>query len=199
MHFSIPSLLESYGYIVLFLLVGLESLGIPLPGETGLLTAGALAALGHLSIEVVIPTAAAGAIVGDNAGYWIGREGGLPLVRRIGRLVHVNDAKLARVHAFFEHHGPKAVFLGRFIALLRTWAALLAGVGRMGYGTFTLYNALGGIVWSAVVGMLGYLFGKNLPRLEHYVSRTSWVVALVVVVAATMLLLRRRLRHRLRG
>ncbi len=192
---SVSSLIESYGYVVLFLLVGLESLGVPLPGETALLTAGALAALGHLSIVEVLATGATGAIVGDNGGYWIGRTGGLALLRRYGRVVRLTDAKLARVRRFFDRHGPKTIFLGRFVALLRTWAAVLAGVGRMRYPTFMLYNALGGIVWATVVGMLGYLFGRHLPALEHDLRRSAWMIAAVVAAAIIALVVWRRFRR----
>src|SRR6266849_5194237 len=184
---TISSLVASYGYVVLFLLVSLESLGIPVPGETALVTAAAMAALGHLSIYAVVSTAIAAAILGDNAGYWIGRRGGIPLVRRYGRLIRLKESHLERAHAFFERHGPKTVFLGRFIALLRTWAAVLAGAARMPYGTFMLYNALGGVCWSVIVGMLGYVFGRNLPQLERYMGQASLagvlLVALVVGLA----------------
>jgi membrane protein DedA with SNARE-associated domain len=186
MHFSVSSLLQSYGYVVLFFFVGMESLGVPLPGETALLTAGAFAALGNLSIIWVVVIAAAGAIAGDNTGYWIGRKGGLALVHRYGRVLHVTDAKLARVRDIFARHGPKTVFFGRFVALLRTWAAVLAGVGRMRYRTFTFFNALGGIVWATIVGMLGYLFGQNLPRLEHFVRNTGWVLVVIVLAAGAV-------------
>ena len=128
MHATLTSLLESYGYVVLFLLVALESLGIPLPGETALVTAAAFAAAGHLSIYWVVATAAVAAIVGDNGGYWIGREGGLRFVRRYGRMLHIRGTAIERAHAFFERHGATTVFFGRFIALLRAWAAVLAGV-----------------------------------------------------------------------
>src|SRR3989454_8554930 len=137
---TISGLVASYGYVVLFLLVGLESLGIPLPGETALVTAAALAALGHLSISAVIATAVAAAIIGDNGGYWIGREGGVGLVRRYGRVLHLSESHLARAHNFFERHRPQTVFIGRFIALLRTCAAVLAGAAHMPYGTFMLYK-----------------------------------------------------------
>ncbi len=187
MHGTISGLVASYGYVVLFFLVGLESLGIPLPGETALVTAAAIAALGHLSIYVVVATAAAAAIIGDNGGYWIGREGGIALVRRYGRVLHLNESHLERAHAFFERHGPKTVFIGRFIALLRTWAAVLAGAGHMPYGTFMLYNAFGAVCWSVIFGTLGYVFGRNLPQLEHYVGQASLagvlLVALVVGLA----------------
>ena len=187
MHGTVSGLVASYGYAVLFFLVGLESLGIPLPGETALVTAAAFAALGHLSIYTVIATAIAAAIIGDNGGYWIGRRGGIALVRHYGRLLHLNESHLARAHTFFERHGPKTVFIGRFIALLRTWAAVLAGAAHMPYGTFMLYNALGAVSWAVIVGTLGYVFSRNLPQLEHYVGQASLagvlLVALVVGLA----------------
>src|SRR5262245_25875533 len=113
MHDTITNLLQSHGYVALFVLVALESAGIPLPGETALVAAAAFAASGHLSIYIVIATAAAGAIIGDNTGYWIGRKGGLPLVRRYGRFLHVDDSRLGQAQRFFEQHGAKTVFLGR--------------------------------------------------------------------------------------
>ena len=181
-------LVESYGYGIVFLFVAIESLGVPLPGETVLVTAGALAALGHMSIWWVIATAALGGIIGDATGYWIGRLGGVALVKRYGRLVHFDDAKLARVHGFFTRHGAKTVFFGRFIALLRTWAALLAGTAEMPYGVFTLYNVMGGITWATLFGTLGYVFGRSLPLLERYIGQASLAVVLFValVVALTL-------------
>jgi membrane protein DedA with SNARE-associated domain/membrane-associated phospholipid phosphatase len=185
---TISGLIASYGYVVLFLLVGLESLGIPLPGETALVTAAAFAALGHLSIYAVVATAVAAAIVGDNGGYWIGRAGGTGLVRRYGRFIHLNESHLARARRFFARHGPKTVFIGRFIALLRTWAAMLAGAARMPYGTFMLYNALGAVCWAVIVGTLGYVFGRNLPQLEHYIGQASLAGALLVALVVGLVL-----------
>ena len=174
----------SYSYLALFLLVGLESLGLPLPGETALVTAAAFAALGHLSIYGVVATAVAAAVIGDNGGYWIGRTGGIALVRRSGRFLHLNEAHLERARRFFARHGPPTVFIGRFIALLRTWTAVLAGAARMPYGRFMLYNALGAVCWAGVVGALGYVFGRNLPRLEHYMGQASLAAALLVALVA---------------
>ena len=185
---TISGLVASYGYVVLFFLVGLESLGIPLPGETVLVTAAAGAALGHLSIFTVIATAVAAAILGDNGGYWIGRRGGAPAVRRYGRVLHLDESHLARAQRFFDRHGPKAVFIGRFIALLRTWAAVLAGVAQMRYRTFLLYNALGAVCWAVIVGSLGYLFGRNLPRLEHYIGQASLAGVLLVALVVGLVL-----------
>lgn len=188
MHSSIIRLVESYGYAVVFLFVGIESLGVPLPGETVLVTAGALAALGHLSIWWVIAIAALGGIMGDAAGYWIGRLGGVALIRRYGHVVHFDDARLERVRAFFNRHGAKTVFLGRFIALLRTWAALLAGTAEMPYGVFTLYNVMGGITWAALFGTLGYIFGRSLPLLEQYIGQASLAAVLLVALVVALAL-----------
>ena len=192
MHSTISGLLQSYGYLLLFVLVGAESLGVPLPGETALVSAAALAALGSLNIFAVVAVAAAGAIVGDNAGYWIGRKGGSALIRRYGRLLHFDDAKVAHVRMFFDRHGARTIFFGRFIALLRTWAALFAGVAHMRYGVFMRYNALGGITWSIVFGTLGYLFGRNLPRLERYIGQASMAAVLLLVLAVLVVIFWRR-------
>jgi membrane protein DedA with SNARE-associated domain len=151
---------------------------IPLPGEMALVTAAAFAATGHLSICWVVTTAAVAAMVGNNGGYWIGREGGLRFVRRYGRMLHIRDTEIKRAHAFFARHGAKAVFFGRFIALLRTCAAVLAGISAMPYGVFMVYNALGGLVWAVLFGTLGYLGGQHLPKLEHDIGRASLVLVL---------------------
>src|SRR5438445_6921803 len=166
----------------------LESLGIPLPGETALVTAAAFAASGRLSIYRVLIIAAAAAILGDNGGYWIGRKGGLRLIRRYGRILHIDEVELGRARNFFDRHGGKTVFIGRFIALLRTWAAVLAGAARMSYGTFMLYNALGAVCWAVVVGALGYVFGRNLPQLEHYIGQASLAGALLVALVVGLVL-----------
>src|SRR3981081_989027 len=185
---TVADLVASYGYPFLFVLVGIESFGIPLPGETALVVAAALAAQGRLNIWLVIASAAAAAIIGDNAGYWLGRKGGIALVTRYGKKVGLNEATLARVHAFFERHGAKTVFLARFVAILRSWAAAFAGVARMPYGTFTIYNALGGVAWATRFGTLGYLFGHNLPSLERYAGQTSLAVVLLAAVGVVIAL-----------
>lgn len=195
LHESFLQLLRTYGYGLLFVVVALESLGVPVPGETALVAAAALAARGHMKIALVVAVAAAAAIIGDAAGYWIGRRGGIAFVRRFGKFLRMNDAKLAHVKRYFERHGAKTVFFGRFIALLRTWAALFAGVGEMPYGQFTLYNASGGIVWAIAFGIVGYLFGRNLEKLQNIVGDASWALALVVVVAIAGLWIWRRRRE----
>lgn len=195
LHESFLQLLRTYGYGLLFLVVGLESLGIPVPGETALVAAAALAARGHMKIALVIAVAAVAAILGDAGGYWIGRRGGIAFVRRYGRFFRMNDAKLEYIKRYFERHGAKTVFFGRFIALLRTWAALFAGVGCMPYGRFTAYNASGGIVWATAFGLLGYVFGRNLERVQNIVGDAGWVLAAVVLVAIIALWIWRRHRE----
>ncbi|HEU4647570.1 MAG TPA: DedA family protein [Gemmatimonadales bacterium] len=195
-HAIIQHWLATYGYLAVFVMVGLESLGVPLPGETTLLAAAATAGEGKLHIWGVIGAAAAGAIAGDAVGYWIGRLGGLPLIRRYGRIIRLDDAKLERARQFYRRHGGKTVFFGRFIALMRVAAAMLAGVTHMPYGRFTLFNATGGICWATVVGLLGYAFGQKLPVLERALGGTSRLVLALAVLAGAAIWVRRRRARR---
>ncbi|MFI4993195.1 MAG: DedA family protein [Solirubrobacterales bacterium] len=154
-------LVQVAGYPLLFLLVMGESSGVPIPGETALITAAVLASRGKLSIELVIVLAAAGAIVGDNIGYLIGRKGGRWLLERPGRFHRQRQAVLSTGEPFFERHGPKAVFFGRFLLGLRVWASWLAGATRMHWRSFVLWNALGGISWATAIGLLAYFLGHS--------------------------------------
>ena len=178
-------LLQSYTYPMVLALVLLESLGIPLPGEIALVTAAAYASHGHISIYVVIVLAALGAIIGGVLGYLIGIKGGLPLVAHYGGYVGVRRSHIARAHAFFEKNGAKTILFGRFIALLRTWAAIVAGAACMSFPKFVTYNTLGSIVWAIVFGWLGFYFGRDLPLLESYISRASFglLIALAMGIA----------------
>jgi membrane protein DedA with SNARE-associated domain len=185
-------LLQSYTYPVLLLLVLLESLGVPLPGEIALVTAAAYASSGHISIFIVVALAAFGAIVGGVLGYWIGIKGGLPLVSRYGGYIGVRKSHVDRAHAFFERNGSKTILFGRFIAILRTWAAIVAGAAAMSFTKFVAYNTIGSIVWAIVFGWLGYYFGRDLPLLEKYISRASFGVLIVVVVGIAVFLLVKR-------
>jgi membrane protein DedA with SNARE-associated domain len=155
--------LVHYGLPLLFVLVAVESAGIPLPGETALIAAAILATpqQHRYAIEWVIVVAAAGAIVGDNVGYWIGRLGGRRLIERFDLIARHARKVLPPAERFFEKHGSKTVFIGRFIAFLRVTAAWLAGISRMPWWKFLLWNAAGGIVWATLVGLLAYEFGKT--------------------------------------
>ena len=145
-----------YGLLALFLIVMLESAGVPLPGETALVAAGVFASHGELNIAAVIIVAAAAAIIGDNLGYWIGRTGGRSVLTRWT----VTARTLPWAEGFFERHGPKTIFIGRFFSILRVTAAWMAGVSRMKWWTFFLWNAAGGICWALLVGLVAYLFGQ---------------------------------------
>jgi membrane protein DedA with SNARE-associated domain len=185
-------LLQSYTYPVLLLLVLLESLGVPLPGEIALVTAAAYASSGHISIAIVIALAALGAIVGGVLGYWIGIKGGLPLVTRYGGYIGVRKSHVDRAHAFFDRNGSKTILFGRFVAILRTWAAIVAGAAAMSFPKFVTYNTIGSIVWAIVFGLLGFYFGRDLPLLEKYISRVSFGVLIVAVVGIAVFFLMKR-------
>jgi membrane protein DedA with SNARE-associated domain len=144
-----------YGLLALFLIVMLESAGVPLPGETALIAAGVFASQGELNIAAVIAVAAAAAIIGDNLGYWVGRTGGRSVLTRWT----ATSRTLPWAEGFFERHGPKTIFIGRFFSILRVTAAWMAGVSRMHWWTFFLWNAAGGICWALLVGLVAYLFG----------------------------------------
>lgn len=193
---TIGHLIGTYGYGILFVLVAVESLGIPLPGETALVTAAAFAANGGLNVAWVYAVGFLAAVAGDNSGYWLGRTGGLQLVERYGHHVGLSPKKLATVRRFYESHGSKTVLIGRFIAVLRSWAAVLAGVMRMSYPRFLAFNAAGCFIWTTVFTTVGYLFGKHLPLLEKYI-REIGIAAAVVVVAAIAILYARRRRGRI--
>jgi membrane protein DedA with SNARE-associated domain len=176
--------LQSYGLPILFLLVALESCGVPVPGETALLAAAVLASRGHFAIEWVIVVAAAGAIVGDNLGYWIGREGGRRLLARWGPLERFADRVLPPAERFFEKHGGKTVFLARFVTGIRVTAAWMAGISRMRWWEFLAWNAAGGIVWATAYGLLAYYVGDAAI---HAISRYGAIGAGVVVVLAVLI------------
>jgi membrane-associated protein len=157
--------------------VGVESAGVPVPGETALITAGVLAHSGELSIELVIPLAAAAAIVGDNIGYAIGRTGGRRLLERPGFMERHRRAVIRHGEPFFDRHGPKAVFLGRWTAGLRIAAAWLAGSSRMPWRVFLFWNALGGIAWALSVGLAAYFLGHTAERVFKTVGIAGVAVA----------------------
>jgi len=174
------------GYPLLFALVGAESAGALVPGETALIFAGVQAAQGRLSLPVVIAVAASAAILGDNTGYLIGRQGLRRLVGRPGRLQRRREQALARSEDFFRSHGAAAVFFGRWLPGLRVFVSWLAGANHMPWPRFLLWNALGGIGWAATVGSVAYLLGRSA-------SGWSWAIGLVGLAIAGAVELVRRL------
>ncbi len=190
------NLIEQYGYLAVFIIVGLESLGIPLPGETTLVTAALYAAATHnLSIAGVILAAIAGAILGDNCGYLLGHWGGYRLLVRYGRYIHLDQAKVKVARYLFLRHGGKVVFFGRFVSILRAWAAFLAGTSRMPWRRFLIYNAAGGIVWATLYGTAAYFLGEAVLRASRPIAITVGLIAAVVIVLAILLV--RRYEHEL--
>ena len=176
--------LTTYGYWAVLAFVCIESTGIPFPGETMLLFAAIYTGTTHqLSLALVIIAAASGAILGDNLGFWIGRKGGYHLLHRYGPVLHLNERKLKLGQYLFMKHGGKAVFFGRFVAVLRVWTAFLAGTNRMRWTTFLLFNALGGIAWATLFGLGGYFLGDNIHRLTGPVAIISIVLAALTIIA----------------
>jgi membrane-associated protein len=190
--YAIPA---SFGYGLLFVLVGMESAGIPLPGETALLSAGVLASQGRLSLPLVIVTAAAAAIVGDNIGYGIGRRGLRRLLQRPGRFAQRRANLLEEGEAFFARNGAKAVFLGRWVTGVRVVIAWLAGAERMPWPQFFLWNALGGIAWAISIGLLAYYIGSATSNIVAAFGYVGGAVALIALGAYVVARRRRRARR----
>ena len=196
-------LLASYGLIILFVAIAIESAGVPIPGETALITAAFLSHPDHgtFSLYWVIVVAAAAAIVGDNIGYWLGRLGGRRLLDRWSVTRRHAERVLPPAERFFRRHGPKTVFIGRFIAVLRVTAAWMAGISHMEWRKFLAWNAAGGIVWATGVALLAYWAGKavadSISRYGLYAVLV--LVALAVVGFFAMRYWKRRLERRLEG
>jgi len=173
------SLVSDYGLFLLFVLVAMESAGIPLPGETALVAAGVLASRGHMDIVAVIAVAATAAIVGDNIGYWAGRLGGRRLLERWEPLERHASRVLPWSERFFQRHGGKTIFLARFVAVLRVTAALVAGISRMHWWLFFLWNAAGGIAWAIAVGLVAYYAGQAAA---DAIARYGLIAGVAIVV-----------------
>ena len=181
---DLAHLLSVYGYLAVGLVVGLESTGVPLPGETTLLTAAIYAGTTHrLGIAPVVLAAATGAVLGDNLGFLLGREFGYRLLLRHGRSIGLTERRLKLGQYLFLRHGGKVVFFGRFTALLRTFAAVLAGANRMPWSRFLPFNAAGGALWAALYGLGGFFVGEALPRLAGVLGIGFGVVAAAAMIA----------------
>ena len=182
--------LAVYGYLAVFIIVGLESAGVPVPGETALVAAAILAGEHKLNIYGVVSAAAGGAILGDNCGYWVGREFGFPLVYRYGHYVQLDEKRLKLGQYLFLRHGGKIVFFGQFVAFLRAFAAFLAGVNRFNWEQFFLCNAAGGVVWATIFGAGGFFLGRAF---EHYAKPVG--IAALICAAIAFFVGGRFIRH----
>ena len=189
---NVDHLVSSLGYWAVFLLVAAESLGVPLPGETALIVAGAYAGqTHHLNPWIIFAVASAAAIAGDNVGFWIGDKGGYRLLRRYGHYIRADDTKIKIGRYIFDRQGAKVVFFGRFVSVLRTYAAFLAGTLKMHWRKFLPFNALGGIVWAAIYTFVPYEVGSAISKASRPVDIGVGIAAVVAVVA-TVLVVRRQ-------
>jgi len=182
---NLANFLSTYGYWAVLVFIAIESIGIPFPGETMLIFASVYAGRTHrLFIFWVIAAAAAGAILGDNIGYWVGREGGYRLLRRYGRYIRLDEHKLKLGQYLFRKHGGKVVFFGRFITILRVLAAFLAGVNRMPWLRFLLFNAAGGITWATLYGLGGYYLGDSVRRFTGPIGYALLAMGILLFIAS---------------
>ncbi|HEY9761047.1 MAG TPA: DedA family protein [Trichocoleus sp.] len=181
---TIQNLAHEYGYWAVFWGILLENAGIPIPGETITLAGGFLAGSGELKFWWVLGTAIAGAVVGDNLGYWVGLHGGWPLLKRLGEIFHIKEEKLLAVKEQFSQNAARAVILGRFVALLRIFAGPLAGIAQMSYPKFLLCNLLGAGMWASVMVSLAFFVGRLIPlaTLVSWVAQFT-ILALLIVIA----------------
>jgi membrane protein DedA with SNARE-associated domain len=179
----LSDLISTHGYWAVAIGVGLESMGIPAPGETILITAAIYAGTTHrLDIALVIASAALGAVVGDNIGFLIGRSFGYRLLHRYGSLLKITESRIRLGQFLFDRHGGKVVFFGRFVAVLRALAALLAGVNRMPWWRFVFFNAAGATMWATVYGVAAYVFGEQVERFSRPVTVGVLIVASAAVI-----------------
>jgi membrane-associated protein len=193
----LTSFVTHHGLPLLFGAVGVESFGVPVPGETALIAFGVLASQGQYPIVVVIAVAATAAIVGDNIGFWlIGRHGGRALIARYPRLERRSRRVLPRAEALIERYGGRAVFLGRFVSVLRETIAWVAGLAGMSWLRFLFWNAFGGIVWASAVGLLAYFGGKALA---DAVSQYGVYAGASILVVAALIATRPKLISWFRG
>jgi membrane protein DedA with SNARE-associated domain len=181
---AIQNLAHTYGYWFIFFGIMLENAGIPIPGETITLVGGFLSGSGELSYPLVLACATSGAILGDNCGYWLGRWGGIKALEKIGKLFRINHEEIVRAREKFIGNSDRAVFFGRFIALLRIFAGPMAGLSGMPYGRFLFFNAAGAIVWSLIMTSLAYFAGRFIPlnKLVEYTTRFGILALLVVFI-----------------
>ena len=191
----LDSLFHQYGYTAVFVIIMLESIGLPLPGESLMIAAALYAAsTHHLNIVLLVATAAAAAICGDQIGYFIGRWIGFRVLKRWGRKLGLSEDRLELGRFLFRKYGAAVVFFGRFVALLRTFAALLAGANRMPWHSFLLWNAAGGIAWTSLYGFGAYALGDAAKRISGPAGIVLAVIGAVALLAAIVFIHRNESR-----
>ncbi len=188
-------LLDAYGYAAIFVIIALENLGLPLPGETILITAAIYAGTTHrLNAIAIVVTAAAAACGGGIAGFAIGQYGERHLLHRYGRYIHLDEKDLRLGRYLFRRYGGRVVFFGRFVAFLRALAALLAGINRMDWTRFLLFNGLGAAAWASTFGFAAYALGDRIEALSTPASASIAVLVAVAAIAGLRFLHRNRAR-----
>jgi len=180
---AIIDLPANVGYAAVFALIAVETMGIPVPGETALIGAALLAHDGQMDIVWLVVLAAAAAIIGDNVGFAIGRKGGRKLFARPGPFHHHRMKVLEHGEPFFARHGPKAVFLGRWVSGLRIASAWLAGMNKMDWPTFLFWNALGGIAWAVSIGLGVYFLGHVAEQVISTAGPAAAVAGVLALIA----------------
>jgi membrane protein DedA with SNARE-associated domain len=190
---SVAPFLEQYGYLAVALVLLVDNLGIPLPGEAVLATGAVFAGAGHLDVGLVAGVAFVAAVLGGNGGYAVGRYGGHPLVMRVGRRIGLTPPRLARLEGFFEQQGVKVVLVSRFVPLLRQFYAVVAGTSGMPWWRFFLANLVGAALWIAFWTTVGYNAGDHLDVISRVLSAG---VPVLVAVLLLLWLARRQLRRR---
>ncbi len=187
--------ISTYGYGVVALIIGLESLGLPLPGETILITAAIYAGRSHnLDIWLVVSAAAFGAILGNTIGFWIGREGGYRLLLRYGPRLHLTEGRIKLGQYLFLRHGGVIIFFSRFVPVLRAFGALLAGANRMRWLSFFLFNVAGAIVWATIYGAGAYYLGRKIHLFTRYATIGAGLAAVVLITAVAVYVRRHEAR-----
>ncbi|MBD2103142.1 DedA family protein [Leptolyngbya sp. FACHB-261] len=191
---TIQELAQQYGYWTVFCGILLENAGIPVPGETITLVGGFLAGNGDLNYWLVMLSATAGAILGDNVGYWLGAWGGWPLLVKVGRVFKLGPEELEKARTKFNENADQAVFFGRFVALLRIFAGPMAGIAQMPYRRFLVFNAAGALVWGALTVSLAYFVGALVP-LEKLVAWSAQLGGLILLLVVGWLAVSRWRQH----
>jgi membrane protein DedA with SNARE-associated domain len=191
-----------YGYALLFLLTSLETsafLGLLAPGESVVVVAGLFASRGPLALALVIPIAIAGAFLGDNAGYWLGRRFGTGILEKYGKYAFFDREMLDRVRSYYEKHGGKTVFFGRFTSIIRSFGPFVAGSSHMRYGPFALWSAAGCVAWGLLYSLIGYFFGESWEIIEKYMGRAGVIGFLCGVTLLGVYLFVRKRGRRIAG
>ena len=188
-------LVSHYGYWAVFTVLALEAFGIPIPGEVMLIAAGTYAGTSHhLSVWIIWLVGFAGVEIGATAGYWLGVKGGYPLLRRYGKYIRMNEPEVKVGRYVFDRYGPLVVSAGRFVAVLRTYAAFLAGTNRMNPLKYQVFNIAGAVAWTGTWSLLSYHLGNSLKSASRTVDYVVGGVVVVLVVAAILVVRRQAKR-----